>query len=53
MGNKIVEAVSAMTSSSQEVMPDILVLEFTIVNAFIVGDPISKVDKWVLVDTGL
>ena len=53
MGNKIVEAVSAMTSSSQEVMPDILVLEFTIVNACIVGDPNSKFDKWVLVDTGL
>ena len=53
MGNIIVEAISAVTSSSQEVMSDILVLEFTIVNAFIVGDPKSKFDKWVLIDTGL
>lgn len=53
MGNKIVEAVSAVTSSSQEVISDILVLQFTIVNACIVGDPKSKFDKWVLVDTGL
>ncbi len=45
----LVEGISAATKSSQQVMPDILVLKFTIVNACIVG----KSDKWVLVDTGL
>jgi glyoxylase-like metal-dependent hydrolase (beta-lactamase superfamily II) len=53
MGNKLVEAVSKVTSSSEEVMPDILVLQSTIVNACVVGDPTSKCNKWVLVDTGL
>lgn len=53
MGNKIVEAVSKVTSSPEEVMPDILVLESTIVNACVVGDPKSKFGKWVLIDTGL
>lgn len=53
MGNKIVEAVSKVTSSTEEVMPDILVLQSTIVNACVVGDPTSKSNKWVLIDTGL
>jgi glyoxylase-like metal-dependent hydrolase (beta-lactamase superfamily II) len=53
MGTKIAEAVSAMTSSTLEVIPDILVLQFTIVNAFVVGNPNSKQPKWVLIDTGL
>jgi hypothetical protein len=30
MGNKIVEGLSALTTSSQEVTPDILVMNFTI-----------------------
>ncbi len=53
MGNKIVEWMSAMNTSSLEVMPDILVMNFTIVNACLVGNPDSNTDKWVLVDTGL
>ncbi|GAB6181923.1 MBL fold metallo-hydrolase [Desulfotomaculum defluvii] len=53
MGNQIVEAISAMTTSSQEVAPDILVLQFTIVNAFLIGKPNSNNSTWVLVDTGL
>jgi glyoxylase-like metal-dependent hydrolase (beta-lactamase superfamily II) len=47
--NKMVELLSALTTSSEEVSPDILVLNFTIVNACVVGTK----DKWVLVDTGL
>lgn len=50
MGNKIVEWLSAITTSSQEVSSDILVLNFTIVNACIIG---THADEWVLVDTGL
>ncbi|MCB2295478.1 MBL fold metallo-hydrolase [Clostridium algoriphilum] len=53
MGNKIIEAVSAVTSSSQLIIPDILELQFTIVNACVVGDPESKFNEWVLIDTGL
>ncbi|MDD3653569.1 MAG: MBL fold metallo-hydrolase [Desulfotomaculaceae bacterium] len=53
MGNKLVEGLSAMTSSSLEVAPDILMLQFTIVNACIVGKPKTGDSEWVLVDTGL
>ncbi|EPR12117.1 MBL fold metallo-hydrolase [Ruminiclostridium papyrosolvens] len=49
MINEILNGLSKLTSSSQEVLPDILLLHFTIVSACIVGD--SK--EWVLVDTGL
>lgn len=53
MGNKIVETLSIMSTTSQEVLPDILVLQFTVVTACIVGDPKAKSGEWVLVDTGL
>lgn len=50
MGNKIVEGLSAITSSTKEVLPDILILQLRVVNAFIIENP----DKsWVLVDSGL
>lgn len=51
MGNKIVEAVSAMTSSTIDVNSDIEVINFTIVTACLVGNPNDR--DWVLVDTGL
>lgn len=54
MGNKMVEDLSAITTSSEEVTPDILMLKFTIVNACIVSTSNnSGADEWVLVDTGL
>lgn len=53
MGNKIVEGLSAVTTSSQEVLPDILILQFTVVNAFAVGNAGEKGGGWALVDTGL
>lgn len=53
MGNKLVEFLSALTTSSEEVLPDILVLEFRVVTACLVGKPEGKNSKWVLVDTGL
>jgi glyoxylase-like metal-dependent hydrolase (beta-lactamase superfamily II) len=52
MGNKIAEGLSAMNTTSQEVTPDILVMNFTIVTACLV-DNANNTDEWVLVDTGL
>lgn len=46
----MVETLSALTTSSHEVKPDIFLLNFTIVNACFIGDPNGD---WVLVDTGL
>lgn len=51
MGNKLVELMSALNTSSQEVLSDVLLLNFTVVNVIIVGAPEDK--KWALVDTGL
>jgi glyoxylase-like metal-dependent hydrolase (beta-lactamase superfamily II) len=53
MGNKIVEGLSAITKSSLQITPDILILEFTIVNACMISTPSSNSNRWVLVDTGL
>ena len=49
MGNKIIEGLSALTTSTEEVTPDILAIDFTVVAACIVGTG----NLWVLVDTGL
>lgn len=49
MGNKLVEKLSAITSSAEEAISDILVMNFTVVTACIVGDS----NKWMLIDTGL
>lgn len=53
MGNKIVEALSAVTSSSKKVTPDIILMNFTVVTSCLVEDIDNPPDKWVLVDTGL
>ncbi|MDF2614258.1 MAG: beta-lactamase domain protein [Clostridia bacterium] len=53
MGNMLVEGLSAMNTSSQEITPDILILQFKIVTACLVGDPNSATGEFVLVDTGL
>lgn len=52
MGNKIIEGLSEITTTSQEVTSDILVMNFTIVTACLVGNPDND-SEWVLVDTGL
>ncbi len=49
MINEIVNGLSKLTTSSQLLMEDILMLKFTVVNAFIV----ETNNGWVLVDTGL
>jgi glyoxylase-like metal-dependent hydrolase (beta-lactamase superfamily II) len=53
MGNKIVEGLSAITTFSKEITNDILLLEFTVVTACIVGNTGSSTGEWALVDTGL
>lgn len=49
MGNKMVEALSALNTTSLQITPDILVMNFTIVNASLVGNA----SNYILVDTGL
>jgi glyoxylase-like metal-dependent hydrolase (beta-lactamase superfamily II) len=49
MINEILKGLSKLTTTSQEVLPDILLLHFTIVSACIVGNK----DSWILVDSGL
>jgi glyoxylase-like metal-dependent hydrolase (beta-lactamase superfamily II) len=49
MGTKMVELLSAMNTTSLEITPDILVMNFTIVNAALVG----TAENYILVDTGL
>ncbi|MFL0252164.1 MBL fold metallo-hydrolase [Clostridium neuense] len=49
MGNKLVEGLSAINTKSLQVTPDILIMNFTIVNAFLVG----TAENYILVDTGL
>lgn len=50
MINQILKMISKMTTISEEVLPDILILRFTVVNAFFIGKP---KETWALVDTGL
>lgn len=53
MKNKMVEGLSALSTSSEEISPDILLMNFTIVTACLVGNPVDNAYKYVLVDTGL
>ncbi|MDF2543511.1 MAG: beta-lactamase domain protein [Herbinix sp.] len=46
---QMVKGLSKITTSSYKVLPDITILKFTVVNAFLVGNK----DNWILVDTGL
>lgn len=49
MVNELVQFLSKLTSKSREILPDILLMDFTIVNASAVGTN----DEWVMVDAGL
>ncbi|HHY83361.1 MAG TPA: MBL fold metallo-hydrolase [Clostridiales bacterium] len=53
MGNRIVEGLSALTKTSEEIANDIYMLDFRVVNAFLIGEPNSNSGEWVLIDTGL
>lgn len=50
MIHQLLKIISKVAASSEEILPDILILKFTIVNAFMIKQPEKK---WVLVDTGL
>jgi len=52
MGNNMVELLSKLTTSSNEITRDIIILQFRIVNAFMIGNP-NATSEWILVDTGL
>lgn len=49
MINELIKGISKLTTTSTEVTSDILLLQFTVVNACMVGN----VKGWTLVDTGL
>jgi len=51
--NKILEGLAHLSESSKEITPNLHVLEFRIVNAFIVNDFHKQPTNWVLIDTGL
>lgn len=53
MGNRLVEFLAEITEKSLQITPDILVLQFTIVNSCIISNSDNKISKWVIVDTGL
>jgi glyoxylase-like metal-dependent hydrolase (beta-lactamase superfamily II) len=53
MTNKLLEIFTDATASTQQVTHDILLLKFTLVNLYIIGEPKGKDSKWILVDTGL
>lgn len=52
MIKQILESLAEVTESSEEIIPGILLLKFTVVNACIVESTQSP-DQWMLVDTGL
>lgn len=52
MGNKLVEGLSALTTKAYEVTTEIVVMDFTVVNACLLNDCV-EFDNWVLIDTGL
>ena len=51
--NKLLERVSNFRTKIQEVTSDILLLDFTVVNAYLIGEPYADRKDFVLVDTGL
>lgn len=53
MGNKLLERLSSITANAEHVTAEVILLNFGVVNAFLVGDPFSDGKEFVLVDTGL
>lgn len=53
MGNKMVQFLSQMTTKSLQITPEILILQFTVVNAFIISNSSNGNSEWIIVDTGL
>lgn len=53
MGNKLLERLSSITANAEQVTAEVILLNFTVVNAFLIGDPLSDGKEFILVDTGL
>ena len=53
MGIKLIERLSKNTANAKQVTEEIVLLNLTVVNAFLIGDPLSDIKEFVLVDTGL
>lgn len=51
--NKLLERLSSITANAEQVTAEVTLLNFTVVNAFLVGDYLSDGKEFVLVDTGL
>jgi len=51
--NKLLERAPNFRTKIQEVTSDILLLDFTVVNAFLIGEPYADRKDFVLVDTGV
>lgn len=51
MIKQILNGLAEITESSEEIKPDIMMLKFTVVNAFILEN--RKENRWFLIDTGL
>jgi len=51
--DRLLERSSNYRPKAQEVVSDVLLLDFKVVNAFLIGDPLTDRKDFVLVDTGL
>lgn len=51
--NRLLERVSNYRAKAQEVVSDVLLLDFGVVNAFLIGDPLTDRKDFALVDTGI
>ncbi len=51
--DNILQKIAEKPMSTQLVVPDIMLLEFPLVNAFLVGDPNANNGEWVLVGAGM
>lgn len=53
MGIKLIERFSKNTANAKQVTEEIVLLNLAVVNAFLIGDPLSDGKEFILVDTGL
>lgn len=53
MSNNILQKITKKPMSSQQITPDILMLEFPFVNVLLVGDPNTNNGEWVLIGAGM
>lgn len=51
--NRLLERIPNFRTKAQEVVSDVLLLDFGVVNAFLIGDPLTDKKDFILVDTGI